>query len=641
LPQTRPHFSKYIFFLIAFVAFPGNLAAFAPPTTEEIPESISAWGKKFPLKELKNPLRDDAGQLQNNLKAGQKIYFEKCFLCHGDLLDGNGLYGKSFFPPAANFTSPKSILTKPDSYAFWRITKGGPGLPEKHAPWDSAMPAWESQLQEEDVWQVLLYIVETAGEIVSKQVARSTESSTEIGRQLYMEKCAICHGETGAGDGLTKDISSPKPRNFVKGQYKFRSVKFGKIPTDQDLFDMITQGMKGTTMPAWRHLPETDRWSLVLYLKTLSKKFAKAKKRNKYPKVIPVPDPPGDFNTESIASGKELFLQNCSGCHGVKGRSDGVSTFKVVDVASDAIWPRNLSKSWLFRRGTTRKDIFQTLRTGLSTTAMPQFSTRVFKDSQIWDIVNYVQTLSAAKQPAINPLIKATKVEGGLPLDPDDKFWNSIDAYYFPLGRQVIQGDKAYLPAIDDVTVKAVYNTEEIAFYIHWDDPRVDAALIHKTVVEESPAPPLPPELRSDDDEEEEEVVRDAQKFADAIAIQFPIKPNANGAKPYFLNGDANHPVNLWKLDTASMHAVEVNARGMESWTPQADPSQNLAAKIIYKYGRYSAVVKRKLATGDTENDIQFIPGMKTPIAFNAWDGTQGDTGSKKSISSWFQLVLE
>jgi len=632
---------KFFIFLIAFLFFPGSLSAFSPPTSEEIPESISAWGKEFSLKELKNPLRDDTGQLKKNLQAGQKIYFEKCFLCHGDLLDGNGVYGKSFFPPATDFTSAKSILTKPDSYAFWRIIKGGPGLPEKHGPWDSAMPAWESQLQANEVWKVQLYIMETAGDFASPQVARSAEPSAETGRLLYVEKCSICHGEKGAGDGLTKAISSPKPRNFIKGQYKFRSVKFGKIPTDQDLFNMITNGMKGTTMPAWKHLAEADRWSLVLYLKTLSKKFAKAKKRNKYPAVIAVPNPPENFNTESIANGKELFLQNCSGCHGIKGRSDGLSTFKVVDIASDSIWPRNLSKSWLFRRGTTREDIFQTLRTGLSTTAMPQFSTRVFKDNQIWDIVNYVQTLSPAKRPPVNPLIKAKKIDGNLPLNPDDKFWNSIDAYYFPLGRQVIQGDKAYLPTIDDVTVKVVYNSEEIAFYIHWDDTRVDATLINKTLVEESPAPPLPPEFRVEEGEEEEEEIRAAQKLPDAIAIQFPNKSNTNGTKPYFLNGDKDHPVNLWKLDTGSMHAVEINARGMESWKPQADPSQNLAAKIIYRYGRYSAVIKRKLATNDKENDIQFVPGIKIPIAFNAWDGTQGDTGSKKSISSWFQLVLE
>ena len=30
-----------------------------------------------------------------------------------------------------------------DTFLFWRISKGGPGLPEEGGPWDTAMPAWE------------------------------------------------------------------------------------------------------------------------------------------------------------------------------------------------------------------------------------------------------------------------------------------------------------------------------------------------------------------------------------------------------------------------------------------------------------------------------------------------------------------
>ena len=38
--------------------------------------------------------------------------------------------------------------------------------------------------------------------------------------------------------------------------------------------------------------------------------------------------------------------------------------------------------------------------------------------------------------------------------------------------------------------------------------------------------------------------------------------------------------------------------------------------------------------------DIQFDAGETIPIAFNVWDGYSGDTGTKKSISSWFELQL-
>ena len=101
---------------------------------------------------------------------------------------------------------------------------------------------------------------------------------------------------------------------------------------------------------------------------------------------------------------------NCSGCHGVKGRGDGVTTARIVDYSSNSIWPRNLSEPWNFRRGSSRADIFMTLRTGLSTTAMPKFSPRVFKDKEIWDIVDFVRTLGSNKKPQIKTLLKAAKV---------------------------------------------------------------------------------------------------------------------------------------------------------------------------------------------------------------------------------------
>jgi hypothetical protein len=37
---------------------------------------------------------------------------------------------------------------------------------------------------------------------------------------------------------------------------------------------------------------------------------------------------------------------------------------------------------------------------------------------------------------------------------------------------------------------------------------------------------------------------------------------------------------------------------------------------------------------------MQFKAGETTSIAFNIWDGYQGETDTKKSISSWFDLQL-
>ncbi len=625
-----------IILILTLCGSAGSLFALTLPSATDMPESITVRGKQVALKNLKNPFPKNSEQ---NIRQGGEIYIKNCFFCHGDLLDGNGLFGKSFFPPPASFIHSQSILTQPESFAYWRIMKGGMGLPKTFSPWNSSMPAWENQLEEHEVWKVISYIYATAGKRKKESASAPSEPSLERGKQVYREKCAYCHGDKGKGDGPSAKFSSPKPRNFIKGHIKLRSTPFGKIPTDQDIFDAITKGMRATTMPGWGHLPESDRWSLVLYLKSLSKKFEKFVKKGKSHKILKVPEPP-PFTLESAASGKELFIQNCSGCHGVKGRGDGASTGKIVDIETDAIWPRNLSKSWTFRRGTSRKQLFKTLRTGLSLTAMPQFSPRIFKDEQIWDIVHYVQTLSPSQKPEIKPVIKVKRASS-LPSQPDDPAWKTADSYFFPLGGQIIESGKTYFPVTDNIIVKALHNGDEIAIYLHWDDPSFDPALSGQTTVKESPAPPLPPHLQAGKSEEDEETPAEPQEFPDAIALQFPVVLDTPSEKPYFLNGDPDHPVNLWKWESHPMQAREIHATGLDHWQQQPDASQGVSSKAMYEYGRYHLVMKRKLKTNDGQNDIQFQTGQPIPVAFNIWDGSSGERGSKKAVSSWFEMVLE
>ena len=283
-----------------------------------------------------------------------------------------------------------------------------------------------------------------------------------------------------------------------------------------------------------------------------------------------------------------------------------------------------------------------TLRTGLSTTSMPRFSPRIFNDQQIWDIVNYVQTLSPPKKPVIKNIINVKSIAGNIPTKPQDPAWKGVEAYFIPLGGQVLNKEKSYFPIVDNVTVKAVHNDDEISIYIHWDDPSYDPILAQTTSVEESPPPPLPPELRVDESEVEESKEEPvAQEFPDALAIQFPTTLDEDSKRPYFLNGDSNHPVNLWKWQSHPNGVLEMNATGLTQWTTQPKENHVVLSYSGYRYGRYSLVLSRKLKTEDVKNDVLFEKAVKIPIAFNVWDGSQGEEGTKKAISSWFEMILE
>ncbi|HLE28536.1 MAG TPA: cytochrome c [Anaerolineales bacterium] len=125
----------------------------APPTT------ITFAGRTIDLQTAKNPFRDASGNPDPAaLASGKVVYGTHCIFCHGDALKGNGLFANALNPRPADFTDTGTVAQLQEGYVFWRIAKGGPGLPTEGKGWNSAMPAWEGTLSEEEIWQAILYL---------------------------------------------------------------------------------------------------------------------------------------------------------------------------------------------------------------------------------------------------------------------------------------------------------------------------------------------------------------------------------------------------------------------------------------------------------------------------------------------------
>ncbi len=133
----------------------------APPSTAKI------YGKRVNLLKLENPLRklekESPEEFREMIDKGAAVYIENCQYCHGDKLDGNGPYAAGLNPTPLNFQDVGTIAQLQESYLFWRITTGGPGLPKEAAPWISSMPVWQDFLKEEEVWQVILFLYDYTG----------------------------------------------------------------------------------------------------------------------------------------------------------------------------------------------------------------------------------------------------------------------------------------------------------------------------------------------------------------------------------------------------------------------------------------------------------------------------------------------
>ena len=148
--------------LIAFlqvrptVAAPSALRSIHPAP----PSRITFRGEAMVLDGLENPLRS-RGSIEEHYERGRDIYYLNCLPCHGDALAGAGHYAHGFNPAPIDLTNTLKDLT--ESYVFWRVAKGGPGLPTEGTPWNSAMPVWEDFLTEDEIWSVIIFLYEQAG----------------------------------------------------------------------------------------------------------------------------------------------------------------------------------------------------------------------------------------------------------------------------------------------------------------------------------------------------------------------------------------------------------------------------------------------------------------------------------------------
>lgn len=87
--------------------------------------------------------------------------------------------------------------------------------------------------------------------------------ATVAGKKLYVQLCAVCHGEKGKGDGIAAISLNPKPANHTS--------KKVQAQTDGAIFWKITTGKP--PMAAYKAtLTDTQRWQLVNYIRELVKK---------------------------------------------------------------------------------------------------------------------------------------------------------------------------------------------------------------------------------------------------------------------------------------------------------------------------------------------------------------------------------
>ncbi|MBI2060939.1 MAG: c-type cytochrome [Nitrospirae bacterium] len=465
----------------------------------------------------------------------------------------------------------------------------------------------------------------------------SERAAADPGALVYAERCAICHGQKGQGDGAAARFLYPKPRDFTKGLFKFRSTPEGSLPSDDDLLRTISSGLPGSAMPSFTDLSQDQKMSAIRVVKSFSPKFS-----SQTPKPPIAVDSPPAASPKLVAQGKQLFADlDCVKCHGKAGLGDGPSAATLKDDWGFAIRPRDLTRG-VYKGGGRDEDLFRRIMGGIQGTPMPSFADSI-EGADRWAVAAYVKSLAGAVAASVDTVseIQAGKVSGEIAKDPSDSRWESIPAANVRLMPLWERGK-----SISTAAVRAMHNGKELAIQVEWEDSEVASNFV-------SP-----------------------EQFVDAAAIQFPV----GAGLPSFTMGEAGKPVNVWywradrevnaaPITTVSAHpnvaedqrvnrdpvyytgaavgnpvslpstVEELNAEGFGTLTTQPKAQQSVKGGGAWIEGRWVVVFTRALGKTSAA-DATLKAGGHTPVAFAIWDGTQRDRNGQKAVTNWLTLRL-
>ena len=512
--------------------------------------------------------------------------------------------------------------------------------------------------------------------------AQNAPEASEKGKEVYEQSCAHCHGTEGRGDGSAAENLLPKPRDFTRGLYKIRSTEAGELPTDQDLFDIITIGMPGSSMPGWKTaLSADDRWEVVAYIKTFYDGFKEAETP---PKQITLAGKI-PYAEQSVETGKALYTElGCIECHGNVGRGDGTSAPTLTDEWGFQTWPANLAQSWNFRGGVDPEDIFKRFIGGIAGSPMPAFEGDSFpgfgltaeESKRLTELDNKDEMTEAEEEESAQLYEKndavvdlALNLAEGTELTPEEKqiyddamkvvyekswhlanYVKSLAPEERPeaaignnvLRSQYVQGE---LPGIEDAaweTLQSKYFplVGQVVIEPRQFNPTIDSVNV-KSFYNDTEVAFLftwDDRTHTTGDETDETT---GKPLEDALAVQFPVRvpQGPTAPKPYFLWG-GRLPVYLWHWKASAPDQVtELTAKGISNAEVQ-EAQGELQTQNVYTDGQYKLWVRRALKTDD-KKDLQLEPSVFVPIAFSAWDGANGDVDTKRGMSSWYTFVLE
>lgn len=211
------------------------------------------------------------------------------------------------------------------------------------------------------------------------------------GQRVFLQHCAMCHGDHGRGDGEL--APALRARAGVRVADLTDSIRIGRLDRAGVRSTVVLGGAhtgRSNLMPAWgEQLTAQELEDVVGYVAELPRVEESGWPASLRASLAP---PPG-----TASAGQTIFLHQCSACHGLEARGDGPLSTSLI--AQRHVHPRNLTDSTYVATKTDR-DLFAVISRGGGpmgkSNYMPHWS-GYLTTTQINDLVSYVRKVSHTK----------------------------------------------------------------------------------------------------------------------------------------------------------------------------------------------------------------------------------------------------
>jgi len=234
---------------------------------------------------------------------GESLFGVFCASCHGPAGEGRSLASLGTIVPGLRNPDVHALLDR-EALRFMLKT-GRPGR---------FMPAWGAAgagLSDAEIDALIDYLRADLEAPPSFDEVRAARVERGLGRRIFGNDCAACHGSDGSGTVIGPSLTNPE---------------FQFVADDEYLYRTITTGRSGTAMPAHRGYDARTIASLIDWIRSSGKTSDTRPTGRRAEMVRTVRDvlrvrTLDDYRAAgSPAYGEVLYGSYCVGCHGPRGR---------------------------------------------------------------------------------------------------------------------------------------------------------------------------------------------------------------------------------------------------------------------------------------------------------------------------------